>query len=179
LSRFDDHEPARQTDGRARLHARRNSILATMFEGEGYDSLLQNRCGFKIIDRLDLYIHLIGGDRTRAADRHGVCNDQLRFDYPDDPERAETTRGYLWGLYAYLMGDDENWLRENKPDCAGAAIYALQGVGKAGEVTPLRRWLVASLLKSGKVWCAIGRRPDDRAPEHIRNLPDVIPAVKG
>jgi hypothetical protein len=96
-----------------------------------------------------------------------------------DPERYETTRGYLWGLYAYLMGRDEAWLRETKPECAGAAVYPLQGVWRAGSPTPLRRWLVASLLKSTKVrcQCALDRARDPDLPGHFRDLPDVVAAL--
>lgn len=165
-----------------RAKSQSNAVLATIFKGEGFDSLLQNRCGFRIIDRLDVYIQIIGGDMTRAADRHGVCNDQKRFIYPHDPSRLETARGYLWGLYAYLRGYDAAWLREHKPRGAGAAIYALETVSKAGEPTPLRRWLVASLLKSTKQWCGLfgeqqWQRWGSLAPEHARDLPDVLEAL--
>ena len=49
-----------------------NPIVATMFEGEGFDSLLENPCGYKTIDGLDIYIEIIGGDLSRAEERHAV-----------------------------------------------------------------------------------------------------------
>lgn len=173
-----------QVAKRWRARGEENEILATMFEGhpaEGFDGLLQNRCGFKVIDRLDLYIRMIGGDQSQAAERHGVCNTQLRYVFRDDPARYQTTRGYLWGLEAYLLGRDEGWLRSAKPECAGAAIYTLQGVSRAGAPTPLRRWLVASLLKSTKIWCqaALNRLREGPVPIYTGDLPDVVAVVQG
>ena len=158
-----------------------NEILKLMFEGEGFHSLLECACGFKIMDRLDLYVRIIGGDRSQAGERHGVCNDQLRFVLRDDPARFDTTRGILWGLQAYLLGCDEEWLQATKPDCAGAAIYALHGVSRAGAPTPLRRWLVASLSKSTKIWgqCMLNNMKEDKIPAYALDLPDVATAVKG
>lgn len=163
-----------------RARSRHNQILAEMFQGEGFDSLLECRCGFKIVHRLDLYIRMIGGDQTQATERHGICNSQLRFVFRDDPERYETTRGYLWGLHAYLTEHDEEWLCENKPDCAGAAMFALHGVEGGGGPTPLGRWLVASLLKSAKIWCqcALEKNSDDRVPECATDLPELVTAVR-
>lgn len=170
-------EAARQWSARTN----KNDILMLILEGEGFHSLLQNRCGFKVIDRLDLYIRIIGGDHSQAAERHGVCNDQLRFIMTDDPARFDTTRGYLWGLQAYLLGREEEWLQANKPECAGAAIYALRRVSRAGTLTPLRRWLVVSLLKSTKIWCqcALGNMGEDNVPAYARDLPDVVATIKG
>ena len=162
---------------RARID--KNEILQIMFQGEGFDRLLQNSCGFKIIDRLDLYIRIIGGDHSQLRDRHGVCNDQLRFVMLDDRKRFDTTLGYLWGLQAYLLGKDEEWLRSAKPELAGAAIYALRGVSCAGNPTPLRRWLVASFLKATKLWCqrALKLMPNDSIPTYAQDLPDIIAAI--
>jgi len=175
VSRSDETAKTMAATWRDRINE--NPLLALMFQGEGFDYLLQNRCGFMIIKRLDLYIQLISGKCNHANDRHGVCNDQLRFDYTDDPERIEVTRGYLWGLYAYLMGHNADWLRTHKADCAGAGIYALQRVDVTGDRSLLRRWLVASLLKSAKVWCMVGRKPNDNAPAQLMDLPDVLMAV--
>ncbi len=174
----DDHAQTMSKQWRTR--ASKNEILKLMFEGEGFDSLLRARCGFKIIDRLDLYIRIIGGNHSQLADRHGVCNDQLRFIPKDDTRRLETTVGYLWGLYAYLLGKDEAWLLESNPERAGAAIYALRRVSRAGKPTPLRRWLTASLLKSTKLWCqcALNNMPG-AVPACAQELPDVVAAIKG
>ena len=163
-----------------RARADQNEILKLMFEGEGFDGLLENRCGFKVMDRLDLYMRIIGGDHSQAGERHGVCNDQLRFVLRDDPARFDTTRGYLWGWQAYLLDHDEEWLQGNRSECAGAAIYALQGISRAGGPNPLRRWLVASLLKSSKIWCQcmLNNVGEDKVPTYARDLPDVVAAIK-
>ena len=163
-----------------RARADNNETLRVMFEGEGFDRLLQNRCGFKTVDRLDLYIRIIGG-RSEAEERHGLCNSQLRFVLRDDPERFEMTRGYLWGLQAYLLGRDAEWLRSSKPECAGAAIHALRAVSQAGAPTPLRRWLVASLLKSTKIWCQcmLNNLAKAKTPANVRDMPDVLDALRG
>jgi hypothetical protein len=163
-----------------RGRAEQNEILQFVFEGDGLSGLLENRCGYKFIDQMDVYIQGIGGDRLREADRHGVCLGSLRYVFRDEPARFDVTRGYVWGLHAYLLGRDAGWLRANKPDCAGAAIHALRGVSGAGEPTPLRRWLVASLLKCTKLWCQhflsiVG----EEAPAYARDLPDVRAAVRG
>jgi len=164
-----------------RARTDQNEILKLMFEGEGFHSLLECACGFKIMDRLDLYICIIGGDRSQAGERHGVCNDQLRFVLRDDPARFDTTRETLWGLQAYLLGRDEEWLQATKPECAGGAIYALRGVSRAGAPTPLRRWLVASLSKSTKIWgqCMLNNMKEDKVPAYALDLPDVAAAIKG
>jgi len=162
-----------------RGRASANELLALLFEGEGLDALLENRCGFKTLDRLDLYIRIIGGDLSQAAERHGLCNRQLRFVLRDDPARYEVTRGYLWGLQAYLLGHDAAWLRSAQPECAGAAIYALRRASAGGEPTLLRRWLVASLLKAAKIWCqrALAPSGDGVKPAYTEELPDVASAI--
>jgi hypothetical protein len=160
---------------RWRARSPHNPILSTMFEGEGFDGLLQNRCGYRIIARLDIYIEIIGGDQARADERHGVCNDQIRYILRDDPRRFTVTRGYLWGMYAYLSGHDADWLNENKPECAESAIHALTTVSQAGPPAPLRYWLVASLLKAAKTWVqkvAI-EKWYDTIPEYPKDLPEL------
>ena len=89
------------------------------------------------------------------------------------------TLGYLWGWQAYLLGRDKIWLRSTHPDCAGAAIYALQGVSRAGPPIPLRRWLIASLLKATKIWCqcALNKAGGDFVPAVATDLPDLLVAV--
>lgn len=175
------HERAKALATGWRARADGNETLQFMFQGEGFDCLLENNCGFKTVDRLDLYIRNIGGDRSQAGERHGMCNGQLRFVLRDDPTRFDVTRGYLWGLQAYLLGRSVEWLRANKPHCAGAAIHALQGVSRAGAPTPLRRWLVASLLKSTKLWCQamLNRMGKEEVPAYVRDLPDVVTGVGG
>jgi len=176
-----DKDEAKVLAQRWRTRAEQNEILKLMFAGEGFDSLLDASCGFKLVDRMDLYLRLIGGDHSQAAERHGVCNDQLRFAWRDDPERFNVTQGYLWGLQAYLLDRDEAWLRESMSNGAvGAAVHALRGVSRAGESTPLRRWLVASLLKSAKIWCqcVLNNMGEESMPAAARDLPDVVAAIK-
>lgn len=161
-----------------RSRGEHNDVLASRFEEGGFAGLLQNTCGFKTIDYLDLHIRRIGGDTSPERDTRCLCNGQLRYVLRDDPERYDTTRGYLWGLHAYLHGRHETWLRSTVPECAGAAVYALQGVCRAGSPTPLRRWLVASLLKTTKIWCqrALSRMGDELVPGYASDLPR-IPAT--
>lgn len=169
------NDKAMKSAGQWRAKSANNPILATMFKGEGFDNLLQNRCGYKIIDRLDIYIQIIGGDGSRAGERHGVCNDQIRYILRDDPRRFTVTRAYLWGMYAYLAGHDADWLTENKPECAEAAIHALATVSQAGPPNPLRYWLVGSLLKTAKTWVqkVASEKWHDTIPEHPKDLPDL------
>jgi len=165
---------------RWKARAASNPTLRAMFEGEGFHELLNNDCGFKVIDRLDVYIEMIGGDNSRVGERHGVCNTQLRFVLRDDPARYDVTRGYLWGLDARLRGRDGAWLRANKPECSGSAIYAHRKVSAPGELTPLRRWLAASCLKATKLWCqcALKHMGKDGVPARARDLPDVAAALR-
>ena len=164
---------------RWQAQAGQNETVQFMLHTYGLVDSLENRCGFKTIDRLDDYICIIGGDLSQRAEVRGNCNTQLRFVLRDDPARYTSTRGYLWGLYAYLVGRDQAWLLANKPDCAGAAIHALLGVSHMGDPTPLRRWLVASLLKSTKIWCqcALNRLREENVPAYVRDLPDVTAAL--
>ena len=174
-----DEKLAKAAAAEWRARAEKNAILKEMLQGEGFDQLMQNDCGFKIVARLDLYIRLIGGDRKDAGERHGVCNTQLRFAFRDEPQRYEVTRGILWGLDARLRGRDVAWLRANKPDCAGAAAHTLRRVARAGEATPLRRWLVASFLKATKLWCQCAlHHAGASAPASARDLPDVVAAIE-
>lgn len=156
-----------------------NEITAQLLAPFGLDDLLQNACGFKLLDRLDMNIRLIGGDETNAQERLGNCNGQLRLMWRDDPARYQTTRGYLWGAHAYLAGHDDGWLRAHKPDCAGAAIYALQRLSKPGAITPLRRWLAASFLQTTKLWCqmAMARSSEEIIPTWAHDLPEMHEAL--
>lgn len=176
---FDERRDPKESAKQWRAKAVDNPTLAIMFKGEGFDSLLQNPCGFKIVDRLDIYIQIIGGDLSKASERNGVCNDQSRFILRDDPQRFTVTRGYLWGMHAYLAGRDAEWLKQNKPHCAEAAVYALETVSRVGPLDPLRSWVVASLLKSAKTWVQkiATDKPFDSIPDHPKDLPD-LPAMR-
>ena len=118
---------------------------------------------------------MIGGDGSRAGERWWICNSQLRWVFDEDPDRYEITRGYLWGLYAYLNGFGAAWLQQQHADCAGAALHALKVVS-ARPITPVRRWLVASLIKATKQWCetALNRAEDKKVAERYRDLPMLI-----
>ena len=54
---------------------------------------------------------------------------------------------------------------------------------RAGSPTPLRRWLVASLLKSTKIWCQAllnaTAKYDVALPAYALDLPDVVAAIEG
>jgi len=158
-----------------RERAADNSLLAAVFEGEGLDGHLHNDCGYKVIDRLDTFVRLIGRDTRGTDERHGACNSQLRFVFRDDPERYEVTRGVLWGLYAYLARHDAEWLRGAHPEVAGAGLVTLRRLTDAGDATPVRRWLAASLLKTTKLWCgrALGRCEPAQVPATATRLPGV------
>ncbi len=158
-----------------RERAAANSLLATVFEGEGLDGHLHNDCGHKVLHRLDTFVRLIGRDTRGTDERHGACNSQLRFVFRDDPERYEVTRGVLWGLYAYLAGRDAEWLRARHREVAGAGVVTLRRLTDAGEATPVRRWLAASLLKTTKLWCerALSRCDPAQVPATATRLPGV------
>ena len=158
-----------------------DGILERVFYGDGLDGGLESRCGFETIRRLTVYLRIIGGDDSQLEETRWFCNTQMRYVLRDDPPRLYTTLGYLWGWQAYLLGRDEGWLRENKPEVAGAAIYALQGISRAGPPTPLRRWLVASLLSSTKFWYQRGLNfaGADSAPAFTRDVPDLAAALRG
>ena len=169
------------TAERWRARGDANTVLAAIFApGEGLIGLLQNRCGYKVIDRLDILIRMIGGDDSQAGDLPGTCcRRQIGMSLRDDPARYYETLGMLWGLGARLTGRDEAWLRANKPAVAEAAARALGEVQRAGELAPLRRWLVASMLKATKIWCAFALwdAGDVELPDHARDLPDALAAL--
>lgn len=158
-----------------RARAEENSLLREMFDGDGLDGHLHNDCGFKVADRLDTFIALIGRDARGSDERHGACNAQLRFVFRDDPDRYEVTRGVLWGLHAYLSGHDDVRLRSERAEVAGAACITLRRLADAGEPTPTRRWLAASLLKTTKLWCerALSRCDGPAIPAVATRLPSV------
>ena len=155
--------------------AQTNPILGEMLGQYGLHESLESSCGFKFIDKLDIYIHLIGGDTSREKERIYNCNSQLRFMWRDEPARFADTQGYLWGMYAYMAGHGEAWTRAQKPDHAGAALYAFQALHGHGGPEPLKRWLTASLLKSTEIWCqrALARSPGEMVPSWAYDLPAV------
>lgn len=167
---------------RWRWRADANPVVAAMFgHGEGLDGLLHSNCGYKIVDRLDIMIRIIGGDDSGAGDLPGVCcRRQIGMSLRDDPGRYYETLGILWGLESRLTDRDEGWLPGSKPEVADAAVRALGEVQQAGEMTPLRRWLIASMLKATKIWCefALWDIGDASVPEYARDLPDVIAALR-
>jgi RNA polymerase sigma-70 factor (ECF subfamily) len=160
-----------------RSKAATNPLIQRLFYGEGIIGGFENACGYQIVGRLETLIRIIGGDDSQLEEIRWFCNTQLRFVFRDDPSRMSTTLGYLWGLQAYLLGRDERWLRKQVPQAAGAAIYALRGVVKAGPPTPLRRWLVASLLVATRYWY---QRAVNFAgsPESAGQPPDVMSAIQ-
>ena len=178
-TRFRDEGDVRPVVEQWREEAGANTILSPLLKDDRLQSVLENACGFKTVVWLDACIRAIGGD-TEAADPIRTCNAQLRDVPGEDPQRYAVTRGYLWGLQAYLLGKDAGWLQAHRPDCAGAGIYALHAVSKAGQATPIRRWLAASLLVTTRLWCerAAGRM-GHAAPDRADDLPDILETLGG
>jgi hypothetical protein len=173
---FCSSEVAESVAARWRQRAPANPVLQRLFYGEGLDRGLQHRCGFQSLYRLDLFVRVIGGDDLPLAETRWFCNTQLRHVLRDDSRRYYTTLGYVWGLYAYLAGHDERWVREHHPDVAGAALFALHSVSQAGPATPVRRWLVASLLSPTKYFCrrALTFAGRTNAPAYAEQMPDLL-----
>jgi len=130
-----------------------NKAIEFMLEEQGLRGLLQNACGYRLITGLDDAIRCMGDPAKAHESTPGQCNGQLRFVWGEDPDRYKVTRGYLWGLFARLVDWTEDELWEERPGCVGAATHALREVARPGNLTPLRRWLVASLLVTTKLWC--------------------------
>jgi len=173
-----DHPAQEALIGEWAARGAENPVLAQLLAEYTFGDTLQNACGYKLVERLDLNIRVIGGDTESTGDRLGNCNSQLRFMWRDDPARYEVTRGYLWGLQADLLGRDEAWLRATVPDCAGAAIHALQRVSQAGPARPVHRWLAASLLKTTALWCQrVLSRWAQSAPPSAAVLPHLMEAI--
>lgn len=157
-----------------RSRTRDNAPLHAIFSsGEGFDELLRHRCGFKLLDRLDVVIRTIGGDPSQTHQLAGVCNQQLRFVLRDAAERYRTTRSVLWALYACWSGEDADWLGRRKPDCAETGSCALAELGPLADHDPLHRWLLASMLKATKIWCeaTLNCTPKEQVPDWAHDLP--------
>jgi RNA polymerase sigma-70 factor (ECF subfamily) len=178
---FGPEEEMKTLAKRWRKQVTADGILERVFYGDGLDGGLESRCGFQTLRRLGIYLRIIGGDDSQLEETRWFCNTQMRHVLRDDPHRLYTTLGYLWGWQAYLLGHDEGWLQENKPEVAGAAIHALQGVSRAGAPTPLRRWLVASLLSTTRFWHQRGLNfaGAENAPAFARDVPDLAAALRG
>ncbi len=178
---FRPEEEMKALSARWRKRVAADGILERLFYGDGLDGGLASRCGFQTIRRLSIYLRIIGGDDSQLEETRWFCNTQMRHVLRDDPPRLYTTLGYLWGWQAYLLGRDEGWLRKNKPEVAGAAIYALQAVSRAGPPTPLRRWLLASLLSTTRFWYQRGLNfaGADSTPSFARDLPGLSAALRG
>jgi RNA polymerase sigma factor (sigma-70 family) len=170
---FKEKEDAASLAQRWRDRSRENVMLLPLFYGEGLDGGLACRCGYLTIYRLDLFLKILGGKDQLLDEVRWFCETQLRHVQRDDPTRLDTTIGYLWGLHACLSGKHADWLRQRIPACAGAAVYALNKVGQGSELTPLKRWLVASLLSKTAFFCrrAISFIDDDELPEYAKDLP--------
>jgi RNA polymerase sigma factor (sigma-70 family) len=170
---FRPKQEARAIAARWREHASEDEILSRLFYGDGLDRGLESSCGFRTIARLETFIRMIGGDDSELEETRWVCNTQLRYVLRDDPERVAVTRGYLWGLYACLAGHDEGWLRENHEDCVGAAVRTLRRVSSSSDRSPVRRWVVGSLLSATKFWYLqmLNRAGRDNAPGYASDVP--------
>jgi len=172
-------EDAQAIAGRWREDAPDTEVFQWLFLGDGVVGTAENGCGYTYIERLDAILRIIGGDYDGAVDVYYSCLTTLRHVDRIDPQRLHVTRGYLWGLHAYLADRDANWLRENHAECAGAAIHALHGVAQGGEATPLRRWLVAALFRGTK-WMyrrMLNMTHGETVPEHASDVPSLDSAL--
>ena len=156
-----------------RKRAEGSEILGRMFYGDGLDNGLRSACGFQTINRLDIFLRMIGGDDTRLEETRWFCNTQLRYLLRDDPRRATRTHAYLWGLYAFLSSRDEAWAAREHPRYQADIVHVLRTLGQGTPITPLRRWLVGSLLSTTKFWYQrtlnfIGR---EEAPVELLRVP--------
>jgi len=147
--------------------------LQPLFAEHGLQRLLENACGYALLRQLDGYVRLIGGDDSSAGELVYNCNGQLRFLWQEDPERYARTRAMLWGIQAKLLDWDEETLRANQPDCADAAYQVLGRIRPVDAGDAIRRWLLASLLVSTKIWClrALERSPAAHVPTWAHDLP--------
>ncbi len=170
---FESEELGRAAAERWRQAKDGNEMLARLFYGDGIAGGLQNACGFQTINRLDIYLRMIGGDDSQLGETRWVCNTALRFALRDDPPRLPVTLGYLWGLYAYLAGRDAQWLRQDKPQVAGAAVHVLQHLSCSSAPQPVGRWLAASLLATTRFWYrrALSFVAEDEIPEYLKDVP--------
>lgn len=177
-SLFEPEEQAKATARQWREGKDRSEILCRLFYGDGLDGGLQNACGFQTINRLDIYLRVIGGDDLQLGETRWVCNTALRFALRDDPSRLLTTLGYLWGLYAYGAGLDAEWLRQDKPQVAGAAIHVLQRLSRSSAPAPVVRWLTASLLATTRFWYrrALSFVAEDEISACLKDVPG-LPAM--
>lgn len=153
-----------------------NKGVAFMLGDQGLLGLLQNACGYRLLPGLDAAIRYVGDPEGTPVPKLGQCNRDLAHLWAEDPDRYRVTRGYLWGLYARLAGWDEDDLWEECPGCIGSATYALSQVSKSGALTPVDRWLVASLLVTTKIWChrAIEMADAAAVPVWAYDLPQLV-----
>lgn len=154
--------------------AQDNRIMEALLDGGNWRIFLENACGYRLVPRLDSYLRLIGGDGGPEDERQATCNWGLRYVLRDDPARYEVARGYLWGWQAYLLGEGEEWLRREHPYCAGPAVSVLRQLEGIDTSTSLIRWLVASALKTTKLWCEyVLAHASTPVPERAADLPQL------
>jgi hypothetical protein len=135
-----------------RAKTNENGILKYMFAGDGLDQGLFGGSSYWLLHRLNVIIRLIGGDASDIQDITGSGNYELRNVLRDAPLRMHVTLGYLWGIHAYLNGREVEWLRKEKPNLAGAAIFAYTCLARSTAERAVARWLAARLFVTTRFW---------------------------
>jgi hypothetical protein len=157
--------------------AKTNVTLGALYEGNWLYETFENACGFGYLPSLDCAIRISGGDESCQREWLS-CGGALRHVFPNDPLRYTTAQAYLWGLQAYLQGQDMQWLRESKPGLAAGAKKALYGVSLKTEDTPAKCWITASLLKAIKIQLEHVLNVAETVPPEADDLPDVVEGLQ-
>jgi len=151
-----------------------NKILERIFNGEGLDRGLFSGSSYWALSRLDLILRIIGGDLTNREDILGSCNYELRSVLQEDPLRIQITRGYIWGVYAYLKNKNEEWLLREKPDVSGSAIHSLHSFLNSSAPADLVSWLAVAFMLTMRFWylrALIFAAQKASVPDHYWDVP--------
>ena len=160
-----------------REEAATNATLRILYENNWLYEAFENACGFGYLPSLDTAIRISGGDRSCLQERV-ACVGALRYLFRDDPLRYTTAQAYLWGLQAYLLGQNIEWLRKAKPGLAGGAKKALNAITWKTEDTPAKCWITASLLKAIKIHLQHVLKAAEAVPAGVDDLPDIVEGMQ-
>jgi len=175
VTRGFDEELSRKW--RARMDS--NPILKLMFDGEGLDRGINDGGGYWLVNKLDLFLGLIGGAEYDKTDVRGSCNVTLRHVFRDDRERMTAAKGYLWGLCAYLNGVDVSGIRRGGHSIAGYAIKAYRSLKASKYDQAECRLIAAKLFYTIRYWyirATIFAVKDEMTPDDVV-LPTLEPSV--
>jgi hypothetical protein len=153
----------------------RNPILRMMFAGEGVDRGINDGGGYWLVNKLDLFLGIIGGADYDKIDVEGSCNVTLRHVFHDDRERMTAAKGYLWGLCAYLNGADVSEIRQGGHGIAGYAIKAYRCFKASKYDQAECRLIAAKLFYTIRYWyirATIFAVKDEMSPDD-----DVLPTL--